>query len=263
MTDRTVGTGWATDIGPREKMQDNVLTGGQTPFVVVADGVSSAPDSESTALVAVDTFATAVRRSTDTDRVLDTVLSMPGRIVDRLCKEGILTGASTMSGAVLDDLDRLWVMNIGDSSVAVLDPAGVQFCTRPHNVSENARVLGSDNESDLKADHILTRSINATALDARPDVSVFQIDGPSVVVALTDGVSKLVTYQEIWHLVFGKNSPVDWWNSESSGPESSEHEVNNDLAKKWALRILDRARAVGLQDNATAAVLVVVPGKKE
>lgn len=242
---------WQTDIGPRNIMQDNVLVGsgeGAVPFVVVADGVGSVPGSEIAALLAVDTFASAAKMVNETGDIADAMLTIVDNVAARLSSEGSRVGSTTLAGAVVDESGRLWITNVGDSTVAVFTESGLVLSTRPHNQAEDARVSGSTDPEELAATHVLTRAVRATTRPIGADVTLMRIREPTVVVAATDGVTGKLSLQEIYREVFPVDSAV--------APTLSDAQC---WSEECARRIMHSARGRRLDDNAAVAVMAILP----
>lgn len=247
-TDLVTGSGFRTDRGPYADSQDNVLTGAN--FIVIADGVSSVPGSGSAAAMAVDTYASIARHLPPSNDLTDILWQAPAIVAERLATAQS-RGVTTVAAAVLDDAGRIWITHVGDSTITILTSGGVQLNTRPHHQAEYARMTGDTDPNAIKATHRVMRSLGADRAYIEPEIAIYPVKKPIVVIAATDGITEKVPLRYMSWLLSEKPLPV-------STPTAVGHTLQS-WANDYAEQILNHARTVGLEDNATVAVLAALP----
>jgi serine/threonine protein phosphatase PrpC len=223
-----VRTGADCAIGPAERQQDNFLIGAS--FIVIADGVSGAPDSEVAARVTVDTYASVAKHTSQPDLIRE-LLAAPSVVATRLAEQGE-AGLSTVAAAVIDDNGWLWLTHLGDSQLLVLRDSSIGYLSRPHNSAVAAAELGR--LAGTTAHHAITRYLGA-GYEFVPCLTCWPLQPGDQLIATTDGVHEILTVPEIIRLA-------------GTIPEP----------QKLAETIVATALQKGISDNATCATLTAL-----
>ncbi|MCL2780256.1 MAG: protein phosphatase 2C domain-containing protein [Actinomycetia bacterium] len=219
-------------IGDREHQNDRFAAGDL--FIVVSDGMGARPEAGPAAQAVVDGFA-QFARAVPPAAIPDGLLGLPADLVRRLGGQPSALGA-TLAGAVLEPDGRLWLVTVGDSRVLLLRGHQLVYASQLDNAAAVAARMGYES-TDPAAEHRLERYLAAADGDPTPTIALVQARAGDVVVAVTDGVDRVV-------------SPLvlSWLAAGSSGPG------------ELVLATLAEARERGMSDNGTVAVGVVERG---
>jgi len=198
-----IRTGADCAFGPSERQQDNFLIG--SSFVVIADGVSGARDSEVAARVTVDTYA-SVARQTSQPELIRELLAAPRVVATRLAEQGE-AGLSTVAAAVVDNNGWLWLTHLGDSQLLVLRDSSIGYLSRPHTPAVAAAELGHP-AATSSAHHAITRYLGA-GYEFVPCLTCWPLQPGDQLIATTDGVHEVLTVPEIIRLAASVTQPQE------------------------------------------------------
>lgn len=109
---------------------------------------------------------------------------------------------TTITAAIVKDME-LYAAHIGDSSLFVINPHGVEKITQDHTLAEEMLREGLLNDNDIGANryrHILTRALG-TEESVEIDCFTSKLHAEDRLFMATDGVTDLITPSEVWEAV--------------------------------------------------------------
>lgn len=122
-------------------------------------------------------------------------------------KEGMGT---TLVAAVVDN-DRLYVANVGDSRLYILNQEKIVQITRDHSLVEEMIRLGEMDKEEAKDHpdkHIITRAIGVFA-EVHVDFFETVIKSGDIILMCTDGLTNMVDDESIRQIVRGQRDIVE------------------------------------------------------
>lgn len=249
-----------TDVGQKRKLnEDNFFVDDNLKLYVVADGMGGHQAGEVASEMVVDTIRDYMKRfkegapdaveeledadealSQEANRILSSIILANRGVHDVAQSDESYEGmGATVSLAYFTE-DALVVANVGDSPVYLVHNGNIELLSVIHNVITEQSAMNPD-AVDFISDqykYLLTRGMGIEETVA-PDISEIQYFNGDILVISSDGLTDLVTPEEILEVV--NNKPTD-----------------------DACRILvDMANDRGGHDNVTVVVLKVKSEKEK
>lgn len=207
----------STDPGKvRKNNEDNFFVDPDLGLLVVADGMGGHNSGEVASDLATSTIREFARQMLGGAKVVvpeggDASLSVRGRQLEYFVRSANTmiyekgrafpkdAGMGTTVVAVLADAKSMTVAHVGDSRLYLFRRGDLSQITEDHSlVADQVRrgLISADEAAKSSLQNILTR-----ALGAEPDVKVDVADHPlfpgDVILLATDGLSKMVTDEEV------------------------------------------------------------------
>lgn len=232
-----------TDIGKKRSMnQDNLFfsdepVGTLPNLYIVADGMGGHKAGDYASSYAVFRFVEFVKRCEDTNPI--TVMKKGIQTVN----EGIRTASqereelsgmgTTFVCAVIVE-NRLFVSNIGDSRLYILDKDNIRQITLDHSLVEELIRTGQLNPLKVRnhpEKNIITRALGVNE-EAVPDFFELELHMDERILMCSDGLSNMVEDDELLNIIMEAEKP-----------------------KAAVERLIDRANYYGGKDNIAALVV--------
>lgn len=232
-----------TDIGKKRSMnQDNLFfsdepVGTLPNLYIVADGMGGHKAGDYASSYAVFRFVEFVKRCEDTNPI--TVMKKGIQAVN----EGIRTASqereelsgmgTTFVCAVIVE-NRLFVSNIGDSRLYILDKDNIRQITLDHSLVEELIRTGQLNPLKVRnhpEKNIITRALGVNE-EAVPDFFEVELHMDERILMCSDGLSNMVEDDELLNIIMEAEKP-----------------------KAAVERLIDRANYYGGKDNIAALVV--------
>lgn len=232
-----------TDIGKKRSMnQDNLFfsdepVGTLPNLYIVADGMGGHKAGDYASSYAVFRFVEFVKRCEDTNPI--TVMKKGIQTVN----EGIRTASqereelsgmgTTFVCAVIVE-NRLYVSNIGDSRLYILDKDNIRQITLDHSLVEELIRTGQLNPLKVRnhpEKNIITRALGVNE-EAVPDFFELELHMDERILMCSDGLSNMVEDDELLNIIMEAEKP-----------------------KAAVERLIDRANYYGGKDNIAALVV--------
>lgn len=196
-----------TDIGRKRKLnQDTVYScehplGNLNNLFIVADGMGGHKAGDYASAYTVKAIEREVEVCDDKSpiKILREAITVANiEIYEKACSEPDFAGMGTTCVAATIEDDTLYVANVGDSRLYVIDRQITQI-TKDHSLVAELVRKGSLDESQAKAHpdkNIITRAIGAASTI---DIDFFEVDlSPGdIILMCTDGLTNMVDDDEI------------------------------------------------------------------
>jgi PPM family protein phosphatase len=191
-------------------------------ILIVADGMGGAAFGEVASELALRTVwelgacAASWPRKVDeatTKRLLDDaddyVQFIHRRIQQRASHQPELVGMGTTLTAFLSIGMDAFVVHVGDSRAYHIGENGIQQITRDHTLAQQLVDAGVDASRTKAFEHVLTNCLGADARGVTSEVHHLQLDDGDYLVLCTDGLSDLVSADEIQQAISDSQEPQD------------------------------------------------------
>ncbi|RZT02150.1 Stp1/IreP family PP2C-type Ser/Thr phosphatase [Cuneatibacter caecimuris] len=202
-----------TDTGVMRRVNEDfaycsTLPVGKLPnLLVVADGMGGHQAGDFASQYAVETFVEAVASGSSAvpfGVIRDAVVRANSQVLKRSLEDMALRGMGTtlVAATVIEDI--LYVANIGDSRLYVINE-GIRQITRDHSYVEEAVARGEikrgspEYESQKK---FITRVIGVDS-KAVPDFFEVEVQPGDILLLCTDGLTNMVSDEQIRRIVNG------------------------------------------------------------
>lgn len=204
-----------TDIGRRRKLnQDTVYScdhplGNLGNLFIVADGMGGHKAGDYASAYTVKAIEREVELCEDDSaiKILRQAISIANsEIYEKATTEADFAGMGTTTVAATIDKDTLYVANVGDSRLYVIDE-GIKQVTRDHSLVAEMVRKGSISEEDARNHpdkNIITRAIGASR-DVDIDFFEVELKDGDVVLMCTDGLTNMVEDEEIASIIHGSD----------------------------------------------------------
>ncbi len=238
-----------TDVGrKREQNEDAFLVNDDGRLYVVADGMGGHLAGEVASGIVIDTVRDFEKNGQDPDFYVpdETISEEANRLVACIRKANSeihkkshdqleCRGMGSTVAAILFDNSTLIAANVGDSPIYFIHNGEIELISVMHTVAAEQAAINPERLKLLpdKFLHMLSRAIGVNE-DVRADVCEMPCSGGDAVLLCSDGLSNLVTPEEMLEIV-GTHAP--------------------DAACK---RFVDIANERGGDDNITVIVLKVL-----
>jgi protein phosphatase len=198
----------STDIGRvREGNEDAYLN--EAPLFAVADGMGGHRGGEVASQLALETLEVLFRHRRGT--LPDQVREANRAVFERSSRDAAVAGMGTTLTAAVADADRLRLAHVGDSRAYLLRDGELRMLTEDHTLVH--RMVSQGEISDEEAEVHPHRSILTRALGTEPDIQVDESvldaqDGDRILLC-TDGLTGMVTDDEIERTLREAAEPKD------------------------------------------------------
>ena len=209
-----------TDIGRRRKANQDYVYSSERPvgllpnLFVVADGMGGHNAGDYASRVAVETIVEQIADSPEHDplRVFDMAIQAANARIRELAAESPELDGMGTTVVVASCADRcLFVANVGDSRLYVVNRSGIRQITRDHSwVEEMVRRggIGREEARNHPDKNIITRAIGATE-DVNADIFEVEIQQDEQILMCTDGLTNMVEDEEVLAIVRGREDLVE------------------------------------------------------
>ena len=200
-----------TDKGKTRKMnQDFVFTSrepvGNLPnLFIVADGMGGHNAGDYASRYAVEIIVDEISKCQEREPaavLLSAVKRANRELVAKAAQEAALLGMGTTAVLATLDKKRLWVANVGDSRLYILNEEARQI-TRDHSLVEEMVRRGELGKKEARSHpdrHIITRALGAGA-DVEADIFEVDIRKGDQILMCSDGLTNMVEDEEILAIV--------------------------------------------------------------
>ena len=200
-----------TDIGRKRKLnQDTVYScehpiGNLNNLFIVADGMGGHKAGDYASAYTVKAIEREVEVCDDRSpiKILREAITVANiEVYEKACSEPDFAGMGTTCVAATIEDDTLYVANVGDSRLYLIDRAITQV-TKDHSLVAELVRKGSLDESQAKAHpakNIITRAIGA-ASTIEIDFFEVELSPGDIILMCTDGLTNMVEDDEILRIV--------------------------------------------------------------
>lgn len=209
-----------TDIGRKRKMnQDYVYTSeqpvGPLPnLFLVADGMGGHNAGDYASRLAVESILENIADSSETDpmRNFDHAIQYANARIRKLASESAeLEGMGTTVVAAVCEGKHLYVANVGDSRLYVVNRFGIRQITKDHSWVEEMVRIGEIEREEARNHpdkNIITRAVGADDT-VKTDFFTVQLEEGDEVLMCTDGLTNMLEDEEIRMIVDGARDIVE------------------------------------------------------
>ncbi len=207
-----------TNIGRKRKINQDYVYSSEQPvgnlpnLFLVADGMGGHNAGDYASQVAVETIVESAADSPETDplRILDGAIQSANRRIRELAAssplpEGMGTTAASCAG------DRLYVANVGDSRLYVVNHFEIKQITRDHSwVEEMVRRggIGREEARNHPDKNIITRAVGADDT-VKADFFSVRLGEDDEILMCTDGLTNMLEDEEIRMILDGARDIVE------------------------------------------------------
>lgn len=197
-----------TNIGRKRKLnQDYVYTSEQPSgmldnLFIVADGMGGHKAGDYASKVTVETMVEEVARSLETEpaAVLEHAIQTANALIHRRSEESEdLEGMGTTVVAATCKEDVLYVANVGDSRLYILDRSGIRQITRDHSLVEEMVRMGGIAREEARNHpdkNIITRAVGVDDT-VKADFFTVKLKKGDTILMCTDGLTNMLEDEEI------------------------------------------------------------------
>ena len=209
-----------TDIGRKRQMNQDYVYSSEQPvgnlfnLFLVADGMGGHNAGEYASRVTVETIVEMVRNSSETDPVciLEEAIQAANALVRRrAARFSLLEGMGTTVVAATCVENRLYVANVGDSRLYVLNNKEIRQITRDHSWVEEMVQRGEIGREDARNHsnkNIITRAVGAEDT-VKIDVFVVRLEAGDEILMCTDGLTNMLEDEEMRMILDGARDVVE------------------------------------------------------
>ena len=202
----------ATDVGTvRQVNQDYIYTstdpvGNLPSLFVVADGMGGHTAGDFASRYGVSVMVEAIKKDENFNPIKiirDGVAAANREVHEASLRDESMAGMGTTLVACSIADNYLYVANVGDSRLYVIDENGIEQITQDHSLIAEMVRLGEINEEDAKHHpdkNIITRAIG-TEETVQIDFFDLELKPGTVVMMCSDGLYNMVENDEIFRLV--------------------------------------------------------------
>jgi protein phosphatase len=217
-----------TDIGRVRKLnQDAFSLDNDRQLWVLADGMGGHAGGEVASQIAVDTIPQEFQRLlaaepslSPTAAILETLLTQAIETANqRICEQssqndeikGMGTTIVVVALTQIHDTSQAVIAHSGDSRAYVLRNGSLSLWTRDHTLMEERLALNLITPEQVRTHplrHVLTKALGID-LQAYPTVQTFSLESTDLLLLCSDGLTKMLTDQEIQTLVLKETPSLD------------------------------------------------------
>lgn len=215
-----------TDVGKKRKgNEDTLLVNDELGLYIVADGMGGHQAGEVASKLVVESIRDYMKRfqnGTEVEELedLDEALSkeanrilagiqLSNRVVHEIAKsqENYQGMGSTVSVLYFND-QTLIAANVGDSPIYLIHKGKIELLSVPHTVLAEHSAIDPEGAKNLGNEykHMLTRAMG-TEQTVKANICEIPIFRDDVLVISSDGLSDLVTPEEVLEVVTGNETP--------------------------------------------------------
>lgn len=209
-----------TDIGrKRETNQDYMFTSenavGNLPnLFLVADGMGGHAAGDYASRFTVDKIVAHITQSVEREPValLEKAVAYANRLLleEAHADEKKAGMGTTIVGATCVD-DKLYVANVGDSRLYIINQEKIVQITRDHSLVEEMVRMGEMDKEDAKEHpdkNIITRAIGVGA-EVSVDFFETQVTKGDTILLCSDGLTNMIDDKDIKQIVLGQRDIVE------------------------------------------------------
>jgi protein phosphatase len=217
-----------TDIGRVRKLnQDAFSLDNDRQLWVLADGMGGHAGGEVASQIAVDTIPQEFQRllaaepsPSPTAAILETLLTQAIETANqRICEQssqndeikGMGTTIVVVALTRIHDTSQAVIAHSGDSRAYVLRNGSLALWTRDHTLMEERLALNLITPEQVRTHplrHVLTKALGID-LQAYPTVQTYSLESTDLLLLCSDGLTKMLTDQEIQTLVLKEAPNLD------------------------------------------------------
>ena len=217
-----------TDIGRVRKLnQDAFSLDNDRQLWVLADGMGGHAGGEVASKIAVDTIPQEFQRllaaepsPSPTAATLETLLTQAIETANqRICEQssqndeikGMGTTIVVVALTQIHDTSQAVIAHSGDSRAYVLRNGSLALWTRDHTLMEERLALNLITPEQVRTHplrHVLTKALGID-LQAYPTVQTYSLESTDLLLLCSDGLTKMLTDQEIQTLVLKEVPNLD------------------------------------------------------
>ena len=181
---------------------------------LVADGMGGHNAGDYASRVAVESILEKIADSPETDplRNFDDAIQFANSRIRKLASESAeLEGMGTTVVAAACEGNRLYVANVGDSRLYVINRFGIRQITRDHSWVEEMVRLGEIEKEEARNHpdkNIITRAVGADDM-VKTDFFAVQLEEGDEVLMCTDGLTNMLEDEEIRMILDGARDIVE------------------------------------------------------
>lgn len=209
-----------TDIGRRREMnQDYMYTSetavGKLPnLFIVADGMGGHKAGEYASRYTVEKMVEVISRelSEEPVAILGMAMQEANRGLIREAAEDTQKagmGTTVVAATVLEN--RMYVANVGDSRLYIMNHEAITQITRDHSLVEEMVRMGEMDKADARNHpdkNIITRAIGVLP-DVTADFFEVEVKAGDTVLLCTDGLTNMIDDEDIKRIVLGQRDIVE------------------------------------------------------
>ncbi len=205
-----------TDIGNKRKMNQDFFycsnhnVGSFQNLFIVADGMGGHKAGDHASRLCVESIVNSIKASKHNTPVTvlnEAVLSANEAVYNEANKNSAYEGMGTTVVACTLYEDKLYIANIGDSRLYIIND-DISQITKDHSLVEEMVKNGNITESEARIHpqkNIITRALG---IDLRVHADYFEIDvkRSDIVLMCTDGLTNMIEDDDIEYIVKHSNS---------------------------------------------------------
>lgn len=209
-----------TDIGRRRKLNQDYIYSSEQPvghlpnLFLVADGMGGHNAGDYASRITVETVVERAADSKETDpmRILGEAIQSANALVCKQAGESPeLEGMGTTLVAASCRGESLYVANVGDSRLYVVNGSGIRQITRDHSWVEEMVSRGGIQRADARTHpdkNIITRAVG---VEDRVEVDFFtvQLEKGDEILMCTDGLTNMLEDEDIRMILDGARDIVE------------------------------------------------------
>lgn len=200
-----------TDVGLRRKINQDYVFASEFPvgklpnLFLVADGMGGHNAGDFASRFVVNTVKELIEKSAETEPIplIEAAIQKANALLREEAdkKEEFWGMGTTIVAATIID-GRVYVANVGDSRLYLIEQSGMKQITQDHSLVEEMVRIGqlTKEEARLHPDkNIITRAIGASAT-VQVDFFVFELEQKNQILMCSDGLTNMVEDAEIWKI---------------------------------------------------------------
>lgn len=180
---------------------------------IVADGMGGHKAGDFASYYSVSTFVNNVKNSTKDlpiSIITDSIKATNISVIEKAASEQELEGMGTTFVVATISDNHLYVANIGDSRLYIIDDK-IRQITRDHSLVEEMVEMGNINRKDARFHpnkNIITRAIGIN-YEIKPDIFELVLEKGNIVLMCSDGLTNMLSDEEIMSIVAGSRDRLD------------------------------------------------------
>lgn len=203
----------------RETNQDYMFTSetavGNLPnLFLVADGMGGHAAGDYASRFTVEKIVEYAEHAKQREPVTvlkEALMHANGLLLKEASMDAAKSGMGTTVVAAVCEGDRMYVANVGDSRLYVINQKKITQITRDHSLVEEMVRMGEMNEADAKGHpdkNIITRAVGVTA-GLSVDFFEFRLEEGDTILMCSDGLTNMVEDAQIRRIVLGQRDIVE------------------------------------------------------
>lgn len=209
-----------TDIGRKRKLNQDYVYSSEQPvgnlpnLFLVADGMGGHNAGDYASQVAVETMVERIADSQETDilRIFDMAVQAANRRIRELgARSRELEGMGTTMVAACCREGTVYVANVGDSRLYVVNRFGLRQITRDHSWVEEMVQRGGIGREEARNHpdkNIITRAVGAEDT-VKADFFTVRLEAGDEILMCTDGLTNMLEDEEIRMILDGARDIVE------------------------------------------------------